>query len=243
MDDVMRDRTPFYSELQNENYFRLILHELRNPLNSIMGGVNLLNMETAIEKDYSIKLIDYGVNQLLHVIDVMAEFAHLENREKEISLDLVDDLESFINKIEGDINQFTDIAEKPKFVLLHTIINTKQLILNKRVLCKVLKIILFNIVYGTNINEISIHFSTVNNSKYIIKLEGTKRGIPIDKIPYIYNHFNKPDTITNQRYLSEPRYIYHVFLNKLLILANAEIEVITKSAQGVSFNICFPCLS
>jgi len=235
----IKDVNLFYHDLVHENYIRLVLSELRNSLNFIIGGISLINKKQETRDDYSIKLIEFGASSIISIIDIISDITQLKSNKNLPHSDLTMNIESFFRDIEMDINRFIDITDKPKIAINYCIINTDQILLNKGILHKIIKLLLFNIVHSTDVDEVKICFSLINN-KYNIRMEGTTNFIPLDRTPYIFNIFNKPNTITNKKYLQEPRILFQVFINQLLKVANAEIEVIASGKQGVTFNIIMP---
>lgn len=74
------------ANMTKDNFFRNISHEMRTPLNAILGLISLLKRRSGEDKRLSetIRVIDESANNLHHIIETMLDMQHIQNKTLEL---------------------------------------------------------------------------------------------------------------------------------------------------------------
>lgn len=164
-------------------------HEVRTPLNGILGFSNLLNSEgitDAKRKNY-IKIIHSCGDQLLRIINDILEISKLETKKSELKIE-----EVTLNQILKELFSIFEINAKQNKLefKLHlelseemSIINTDKSKLNKAISC-----LLENAFKYTTNGRVELGY-TIQNENLEIYIFDTGIGINQDKFDQIFERF------------------------------------------------------
>ncbi len=165
-----------------------ISHEIRTPVNSIVGFVELLvnydnNQE---EKEMYAKLIKDGSNRLMNTIRDILEVSKIQSREVEINISNC----NIFKLVNDTYEMFTDDAKLKniKYVLENEIYDGTTLNTD----CAKLEFIIINYINNalkfTSQGEIVVSASIVDK-KFLFSVKDTGKGIPEDKLLVIFDQF------------------------------------------------------
>ena len=176
-----------------QNFFKLISHETRTPLNIIMGFTQvLLNVDSLdnTTRRY-IGFIQNAGNGLIKRVEQMQLFLKLRNNPK---LDLEES--DIIDVIKNVVNQYMENAKNVKFVLNG--IEKKLVSVNVRLINNALKNIIDNALKASPDYGQVVISTEVNDAKYIIKIRDEGEGIKQRPIEKIFNVFSNDDIMHHQ---------------------------------------------
>ncbi|HWO98936.1 MAG TPA: HAMP domain-containing sensor histidine kinase [Bacillus sp. (in: firmicutes)] len=119
-------------------------HDLRTPLTSINGYVQLLNATTdETKRSHYLKIIEHSVKRLIEMTDHFYDLARIETNQKEIALSSI----SLSNIVEEIFLSFYEQFEEKKIELqFPEQINDRQIIADKLMLIRVIQNIVQNIL-------------------------------------------------------------------------------------------------
>lgn len=214
-----------------DNFVYSTSHDLRSPLLSILGLVNLLKKE------------ETDINQRLHILDLMEKGLHktdstirniLEySRNEKLDLDyqeiniheLISEIIDSHKHIDGEeINILTDISVKKIISDLNRI-----------------KIVLNNLISNAikyrrkDIRtEILVSFSQINDDYFLLRVKDNGEGIDSENLDKIFQMFHRASSKSQGTGLG--LYITKEIITKL----NAEIEVTSEKNKGSEFLVKIP---
>lgn len=138
-------------------------HDLRTPLTSINGYVQLLNVTTdETKRSHYLKIIEQSVKRLIEMTDHFYDLARIETNQKEIALSSI----SLSNLVEEIFLSFYEQFEEKKIeIQFPEQINDKQIIADQLMLLRVIQNIVQNILrYAKSTAVISYE----NEENYLI---------------------------------------------------------------------------
>jgi len=210
-----------------------IAHELRTPINSIMGFASLLNEEnlTASQAEYVATLKENAFN-LLSLLNDLIDLSKLEEKKSKDTYDEVN-IRSFVGEI---VSLFNDKITKEE---LDFIINFEAGVPQTVKLdSQKLRYILINLLtYSlrlTGKGKITIQVSQTDSKKINFKISDTSVGLTSGKIKDIYNPIiiselgnSKIGHITGLGLTLAKEYIEHL---------NGHIDITSTVGKGVIYN-------
>lgn len=217
-----------------------ISHELKTPLNSIMGFCRLLSEERqgtlTLKQKKSLAIIDSNSKSLYEQINKILEFARLEFEKAKIEVKL----QSLDNLLSEVITVIEPLARQKKLKIeIKTNKNLKEVYTDRKIVSQLLLGILDNAVKFTDSG--SIRITTGRNSKlsiWWIAVSDTGIGIRKSELPHIFEEFRQENGSLKKRYggtglgLSIAR--------RLARLLNGGITVDSNLGTGSTFTVSFP---
>lgn len=215
-----------------------ISHEIRSPMNGILGFANLLKTR---DVDYNkrqmfLDLITNNGNQLLLLIEDLLDIAKLDAKQLKIQIkecNLADIInEVFLQYQPKAIEKNIQLVKKTNqdisdFIMYSDCLRIKQIITN----------LVTNAIKFTEKGEVVISYS-VNNSHFEIEVRDTGIGIPKH---YLENIFNRFSQVENAQYTSFSGTGLGLAITKGLVkLLNGEIFVSSDLNVGSSFIVSLP---
>ncbi len=212
-------------------------HEVRTPLNGILGFTDLLNnpdLDYNTKKEY-IQVINQSSHQLLKIIDDIVEISKLETQQHVINSDKVD-----INKITQELLlEYT--AKNSKNIKLNLLNglpdNDCQVIIDGSKLYRILNNLLENAYKFTEKGNINFGYHVMNNTiKFYVKDTGI--GIDRSKQEDIFKCFTQENSDTSIIYggLGLGLSISKEYVK----LLNGDVTLSSEKGKGTEINITVP---
>jgi signal transduction histidine kinase/CheY-like chemotaxis protein len=184
-----------------ENAFKLksiflasMSHEIRSPMNAIIGFSNLLlqkDLPTSDKIDY-VNIINNNGNKLLRLIDDILDFSKLESDQLSLDIGPVK-----LNKLLFDLfivyeQEKTKLNKENLFIKLN-IIKDKDIIINTDGdrLKQILNNLLDNALKFTDEGVIEFGYDIINNDELTIYVKDTGRGISKKDQLYLFSPFKQ----------------------------------------------------
>lgn len=219
-----------------------ISHELRTPMNSIIGFTEILNseIENSVHKGY-LYSIKSSSRSLLYLINNLIDISSLELGNIEIRTEPVN-----LTSLFHEINRFAlehissknlKYSEKipenfPEYVLTDEF-RLKQILIS----------LIDNAIKYTNHGNIKLNVSTrwKKSNKFYLVIQIIDTGIGIDnsQIASIFKYFNKLDSSDSKKYYGVG--IGLSFSKRLLEMMNGRISVKSKLGEGTTVRAIVPC--
>jgi len=227
------------NRLKNE-FLAAVSHELKTPLNSIMGFCRLLSEERhgalSPRQKKSIDIIDSNSKSLYEQIDKILEFVRLESEKIKLEVECLP-LDELLHEVIAMIEPLA--REKKLEIDIQNHKGLTEVYTDRKVLKQLLLGILDNAVKFTDSGRIRITTGLdLKISSWWIAVSDTGIGISKQDLPYIFDEFRQEDGSLRKRYggtglgLSIAR--------KLARLLHGEIMVDSDLGTGSTFTISFP---
>lgn len=200
------------SERMKAAFINSICHEVRTPLNSIVGFSELIaEEESRDKKEYYANIVQESCGQLTYLLDDMLEVAYLENRmeplsSEEIDIGLICKEQLLLLPQKDGIDYTTNTTEG---IRLKT---------NKKYFSLMLQALLNNANKFTQKGNITIE-SCRDGERIIVSITDSGCGIPEDKQEYVFERFTKLDSFVQGNGLG--LYLCRLIARKL----NADIRI------------------
>lgn len=186
-----------HSEAMKSGFLKHISHDLRTPLNWIMGYAGLLKEETLSgQSEEYIKAIEHSGHQLLRMLDNVLAYSEMETGEKKVQKSRVL-LNAFLrDTIEEIRNICCEEYDKAQFEFVHQdTADTYQVVFDETLVRQVLKQLLLNAVqYSKNRHPVQIGYDLIGNTRYSILLLYVKdygEGIPEHMQKAVFRQFSR----------------------------------------------------
>jgi len=225
------------------NFLSVMTHEVRTPLNAILGISNLLNQYQydTTEKTELVEALSNSTHDLLGLLNDVLDFNKLETGQVELELtginilDLIKEMEdSFALKAKAKGNR----------ILINTIGNIPPSILvDEQKLRQIFNNLLSNAVKYTSQGLIEIKVqhlqSSENKASLLFEIKDTGIGIPVNHRHSIFEEFN-PLPLTKKQ-TSDGVGLGLTITAGLLKLMKSSIQVESNPNQGTRFYFTLEC--
>lgn len=200
-----------------------ISHDVRTPLNGIMGMTDLLSSELKDEQLEYINIIKQCSDNLLDIIDNILEYSMLESNDVKIKEEII----NIVECIEESFENIRDNAEKKKLQLSYYIKDDvpSYMIGDYYQLRKILKHLLSNAMKFTNVGKILIKVYLVEINKIKFDIIDTGNGMSTEESNTIFDGRKGMGLIT---------------VKKICELLNGTINVKSKIGEGSTFSFILP---
>lgn len=225
------------------NFLSVMSHEVRTPLNAILGISNLLNQYQydSNEKTELVEALSNSTKDLLTLLNGVLDFNKLEMGQIELEnkatniLQLLQEIEKeFIPKAKAKNNRLvTNIAKQVPNIVLVDEQKLRQIFSN--LMTNAIKYT-SNGLIEININRLASSDEKVN---LFIEIKDTGIGIPVD---YHYNIFQEFDPVPVTQKRSSDAGLGLTITTGLLKLMGSKIQVESSPNQGTRFHFFLECL-
>ncbi|HOV13410.1 MAG TPA: ATP-binding protein [Spirochaetota bacterium] len=226
------------SNLTNDiNFFANLTHELRSPLNSIIGFATLLYEEEndSAKKD-KIEIIKNASNYLLNLVNDILDLSKMEAGKLTIEkidfllLNLLKHIQNLFSVIakSKDINFILEIDSSVPNLVLGDEMRISQILIN----------IVSNALKFTDRNGKVTLKASYQSGKARFEIIDNGIGIPDDKINQIFEPFEQVDSSMARKYGGSGLGL--TVTKDLINLMGGEITIKSKLKQGTSFTIEIP---
>lgn len=187
-------------ELRNvrNTFLSKIGHELRTPMNSIIGFSNILanNDLTADQKDLYLEYINSSSDELLHLVENMIDLAMLESGQTELN-EVACSVNALFNELYAHFNREKHVLEKFSVALLMSksveendlVIKTDPLRLKQ-----VLSNLISNALKFTDKGVIEFGYEVDKKKQLYFFVKDSGKGVSVDLQNTIFNSFRKDNS-------------------------------------------------
>lgn len=221
-----------------EAFLEKISREIRTPLNSILGFVNLLNDSNLakIDREYYLKFIRESGNNLLTLIDNIVDFSRLETGEilveyKKCNLNILvaDLVDKYRSRLIREKSRVTIIYNKPEITI--------ESLADCRRILNILDQLINNAIKFTTEGKIEVTYK-INQSHHIFTVSDT--GIGIDAIyqDIIFERFYQIETEAKEYFQGAGLGL--TIVKGLTDLLGGKIEVKSEPNKGSDFILYIP---
>lgn len=220
-----------------------ISHEIRSPLNAIIGLSNILYRKSSSEnlsEEFieQLRYIYFNGEYLSELINNILDYSRIEADKMHIYLEEID-IRSFINLIvkihsssatEKDVNLFFEIDEDVPIKIVTDFTKFRQILTN----------LLTNAIKFTKNNtEIKI---IISSNQEFLQLSVQDKGIGIseDRIEVIFDSFEQADNSVTRQYGGTGLGL--AITKRLVEMLNGKIQVYSIEGEGATFIIQLPLL-
>lgn len=219
--------------LELDNFVYKVSHDLRAPLASILGLINLTKLESD-ESDmaYYVDLMESQVNKLDHFIrDILS---HSKNLKMSVSADEVD-FESIVNKCFDDLGYMKASAS----IIRKITVSSKKFISDKWRISEIFRNLIGNAIkyHNPELNENIVEVSVdVTDNGCEIEVVDNGIGISEDKLPHVMDMFYRGTESSDGSGIG--LYIVQKAVEKL----KGRLDIKSEVGKGTRFRIWLPIL-
>lgn len=233
-----RNRANELNTLKN-NFLSNMSHEVRTPLNSIIGFASLLGEELH-DKEHQefLNYIEEGGQRLLQTINDLLDLSILESEPDKIATRKIN-LETDVSEAVGMMsNQARD-----KDIILDYVVNKHgvEILGDPRMTGQVLRKLIGNAIKFTDNGSVLIEVNTAmkNNNPYgVVRIKDTGIGIDKEFQPYIFDEFTQESWGMTRKF--EGVGLGLTIAQKMTHLMNGIIEAESEKGKGSVFSVYLP---
>lgn len=185
--------------MENSNFIANTVHEIRTPVQTIIGTLELLsdtNLNT--EQTEYVRQIKFGADVLLTLVNDILDFSKIHSNNfnlENIPYDVITLTEqtAYLESIEAfnkNIDIVTDVDYTIPPLVMGDPTRVKQILLN----------IIKNAIKFTSQGYIHVELSNKNNNELLFEITDTGIGIPSQKMEKIFSSFYQADASTSRKY-------------------------------------------
>ncbi len=221
-----------------------ISHELRTPMNGIMGFTDLLQKGTATAEQHQLYLsyIASSSRQLLKVLNDIIDISSIETKQLKLEVEscsihqMFSELLKRIEKemAEGNNQKLTLIYNPPIDADQHTCLA------DKKRLTQVVFNLLSNALRFTNEGKIEFGYEMVDEKYIKIHVKDTGIGIERSNFEVIFERFRQVDDSTTRQHSGSGLGL--AICKELVNMMNGRIYLESELGKGSSFFVEIPCI-
>jgi signal transduction histidine kinase len=237
------DNARLYEEAREANQTKIellavISHDLRTPLNSIIGYTQLLEMgipepltEASRER---VQRIRQSAGHLLYLIDELLAFARVESKHEEISKKEVD-----ASRVVREVGELMEPLALQKQLELKLVLAEEAVTVNTDAdkLRQILVNLVGNAVKYTKSGSISVRLED-NGDDVRLHVQDTGVGIHPEDLLHIFEPFWQVDR--SQRSIDGGTGLGLSVVQKVVELLNGKISVVSEVGVGSTFTVILP---
>ncbi len=214
------------------NFLATMSHEIKTPMNSIMGMTYLVNQTTLNEKQKSyINKIQDATTSLITIVNDILDFSKIEAgniKLDEIEFNLNDILINIKNSIQKEANE-----KNIQFNIICQDNVPKHIFADSSKISQVLSNLLSNGVKFTQKGKVELHITYTKENKFRFTIIDTGIGLSQNEINQLFKPFTQIDSSTTRRYGGTG---LGLSISKELVkLMGGEISVISQKSVGSQF--------
>lgn len=226
------------SQLKSQ-FLATISHELRTPMNAIMGFSQMLLSQypdplTKQQMDMVQRIYNNG-QHLLNMINEVLDFSKIEAGKLHLSLAEFD----LISLVTLTIQELRSLAESKNLSLNVTTNLSNSVIINdKNCLRRIIVNLVSNAIKFTDQGEVEVILSELNRQDIAITVRDTGVGISDEEIPYIFEAFRQGDQNLTRKHTGTGLGL--AITESLSKMIQGKIEVESQLGEGSKFTLIIP---
>ncbi len=216
-------------------------HELRTPLASIIGLVDLLKAETVNEQENKkiIASIENCAQHLLNLVNDVLDFSKLETGRQQIKITPIQ-FRLLLSEVHELLNPLAKNKNLPLFLVTDTQLPL-FLLSDIRILRHILINLISNAIKYTEKGEIIVKIEILKQTAERVQLKisicDTGLGIPEDKLNIIFKPFQQLNTATTRNSSRNGTGLGLTIVKKLAEAIDATLEVESQLGKGSTFSM------
>ena len=223
--------------LMKDNVLAVCSHDLRSPLNGILGFTNLV-----LKKDYletedreALTHIETSGNLLLGLINDILDLSKARAEQVELKMDPI----SLPAAVRTSIIALKHMADGKQQQLQLTVDCPDAMISgNSSGISRVFNNLLSNAIKFTPENgQINVDIESAPDEHVVVKMTDTGIGIPKEKIPCLFDQFTRASQTGTSG--EKGTGLGMSIVKEILERHNADIEVISREGKGTCFKLTF----
>lgn len=218
----------------------ILSHEMRTPLNGLIGAINLLGQTSLNEKQAGyLEIAETSSTTLLRHVNSVLEAAKLENRPRDVKKKRVN-LHDMVKSICAENSSI--IEAKRLNLKLDYSRELKNIVETDRDLMRsIISNLVSNAVKFTKTGTISVTLEPQSEERLKLCVKDTGSGIPTSELEHIF----EPFVVLNNRYHQSNvgTGLGLSIVKKSVDALEGEISVVSKIGVGTTFNVQIPFLS
>lgn len=222
-------------------FFSVMSHEMRTPLNGVIGFINLLLQDPRLDQLENMNVLKFSAENLLVLINNVLDFSKLDADKVELeeaSFDLQNLLENITASLKLEAH-----TKHLELLLVSDSLIPKSLTGDSARLGQVLINLISNAIKFTKAGKISLTVSVISQddraTTIAFAIEDTGIGIPADKHEKIFDNFSQANADTTRRYGGTGLGL--TISKRIIGLMGSSIKVESQPGQGsiFSFEVTF----
>lgn len=222
------------------NFLATVSHELRSPLNTIIGFSDVLIQQILgdlnLKQKDAVEIISRAGDHLLALINEILDYSRLEFKEFRLNEEKVD-LQYLVAEV---CNQFYVAAATKKINLefeYDSLLNLRYVYIDPLRIKQILINIINNAIKFTEFGGVKVYLK-ISSDNFEIRVKDTGVGISEEYLPNIFKEFSQFDTSYSRKF--EGTGLGLSIVKKIVDKMNADITVTSEINKGTCFKIIFP---
>lgn len=223
--------------LAKQDFLMQISHEIRSPLNVVIGALDLIQLEQKIARQKKFVTIAHqGATNLLSLLNDILDNAKIEAGKFTIHQ------EPFCvnNQIDEVISLF-ELSFAQKKLLISTQLDIPKnlwIIGDAKRFNQILINLVSNTLKYTNVGGVEVAASLFKNNKIIIDVKDSGLGIKKEDIPFLFKAFQQTNNSNQQKNIGTGLGL--MIAKKLCVLMNGDLFLLKSNLKGSTFRIELP---
>ncbi|MEX0684800.1 MAG: HAMP domain-containing sensor histidine kinase [Balneolales bacterium] len=215
---------------KQRQFFADIAHEVRNPLHTIMGSLEMLEMDK-LQPEKRNKYIGNAISQAERLSNLFQDLMTLQRYDSDE--DFIQRTKFNLSDITGKIdNWFREDAEK-KGITLHIDKHPVTVLADPVKIEQVLENLISNALKFTKKGEVSLNYE-VTDKRVQISVSDTGPGIPAHHLEKIFDRFYRIDEARSREQGGTGLGL--AIVKSILVAHNKEIQVTSTEGKGSTFS-------
>jgi PAS domain S-box-containing protein len=220
-------------------FLGVISHELRTPMNAILGFSQLLLRRYCHQLPHeSRNMVERIINNgkhLLTLIEEILDFSRLEAKKLELTLQEI----NIVELVTETVEELRPLAEQKNLTLVvHIDIQNPQLINDSQRLRQVLVNLIANAIKFTHAGGVFVEVQQHVPNEVTLMIKDTGIGISQAELKYIFQEFWQANASTTRKHGGTGLGL--AIVDKLVRLMNGSIRVNSKQGEGTTFQVVLP---
>ena len=228
----------------NQDNLSVLAHELKTPLNSIIGYSELFlrdqqrkpEVKDNLPKLDHIERVLRNGRQLLRLINDTLELSRADNGKMQLNL-MLTDVPSLINSVievleplahSKELEMVVDCSSAPENVLTDSL-RVQQIVTN----------LVSNAIRYTEVGKIQLTCQKFGDNQWAIAVSDTGRGIAPEDQARVFEPFFRVGS-SEQFYLPDSTGLGLAIVSRLVKLLQGKIELVSQVGIGSTFTVIFP---
>ncbi len=228
----------------NQDNLSVLAHELKTPLNSIIGYSELFlrdqqrkpEVKDNLPKLDHIERVLRNGRQLLRLINDTLELSRADNGKMQLNL-MLTDVPSLINSVievleplahSKELEMLVDCSNAPEKVLTDSL-RVQQIVTN----------LVSNAIRYTEVGKIQLTCQKFGDNQWAIAVSDTGRGIAPEDQARVFEPFFRVGS-SEQFYLPDSTGLGLAIVSRLVKLLQGKIELVSQVGIGSTFTVIFP---